>query len=92
VLRLYARAAAAAAAGGVPRRPCQTAREHATLARRAGLPGVDGLEAVTRLYEAVRFGAHRASEADVRVARAAVVAVGRSPRSWPGERGAGWRA
>jgi protein-glutamine gamma-glutamyltransferase len=72
VLRLYARVAAAVAADGVPRRPFQTAREHATLARRAGLPGVDGLEAVTRLYEAVRFGAHRATSADVQAARAAV--------------------
>jgi transglutaminase-like putative cysteine protease len=72
ILGLYARAAALAAARGVPRAAAQTAREHATLAAAAGLPCADRLAAVTRLYEAVRFGGHRATAADVRAARAAL--------------------
>lgn len=72
VLRLYGRAAAAAAARGVARRPWQTAREHATTARRAGLAGADALESIARLYEAVRFGSHRAAAEHVAAARAAL--------------------
>ncbi len=72
VLRLYGRAAAAAAARGVARRPWQTAREHAAMVRRAGLVGTDGLESIARLYEAVRFGSYRAAPEDVAAARAAL--------------------
>ncbi len=72
LLRLYRRGAALAAARGLPRRPTQTAREHAAAARRAGLAGADGLETLARLHDAVRFGTYRATPVDVAAARAAL--------------------
>lgn len=87
ILKLYARATAAAASHGVPRGPSQTAREHAGLARARGLAGADGLESVARLYEAVRFGRHRASRADVERARAALETIGAPRRGGGGLRG-----
>ncbi len=79
VLRLYGRATAAAALHGVPRGASQTAREHAGVARARGLAGADELESLARLYEAVRFGRHRASPGDVHRAREALGALGSAP-------------
>ncbi len=81
ILKLYTRATAAAAAHGVPRRPSQTAREHAGLVRARGLAGADGLESLARLYEAVRFGRHRATPDDVTAARAAAGRLGPATRN-----------
>lgn len=75
ILKLYGRATAVAAGHGAPRRPSQTVREHVGLVRERGLAGADDLESLAHLYEAVRFGRHRATPEDVAAARRALMAI-----------------